>query len=149
MWEKILILLLLILVSTYQTSKAIENSAFPKWINELHANAIKTLQTKVNISYTNMRDPFEEGKYFVFCLKGEGSLKKVPDPFEAMHKMFSSNGWKYIVKYQADGHGGSSFAYENGNYFCNISVDTDSSCDDGETGHVPSKFWFEIYCREK
>jgi len=147
--KKILILIFLILVSTNKTSNAIENLEFPKWINELHSNAIKTLQVEVNLSYINLPDRLEEGKYFVFCLKGEGSLKKVTDPFETMHKMFSSNDWKHILKYDADGHGSSSFAYKKGNYFCNISVGIDSSCDDEETGHVPSKFWFEIYCREK
>jgi len=147
--KKILIITLLILVSIIKISKAVENSEFPKWINELHSNAVKTLQVKVNISHINLPDSIEEGKYFVFCLKGEGKLKTIPDPFEAMHKMFSSNGWKCIIKYDADGPGSSSFAYEKGNYFCNILVETDSNCDDEETGHVPSKFRFEIYCREK
>ena len=30
-----------------------------------------------------------------------------------------------------------------------ISIQIDSSCDDEEEGHVPSEFWFDIYCREK
>ncbi len=140
----ILKIILLILLSIYQTSNAVEITEFPKWINELRLNANKTLQTEVKIFNTNIPDRLKEGTYFVFCLKGEGSLKKVPDPFQTMHKMFSSKGWVYIARYQADGHGSSSFAYEKGNYFCNIYVTVDSSCDDEETGHVPSKFWFEI-----
>jgi len=35
-----------------------------------------------------------------------------------------------------------------GKYFCLISVEIDSSCDDEEAGHIPSEFWFTIYCRE-
>ena len=149
--KKILVLGIIVWLpfSIHQRCKAAENREFPKWINELRLNAGKTLQTEVSVSRVNVPDPFGEGKYFLLCLKGEGSLKKVQDPIETVHRMFSSKGWKYIVKYQADGHGSSSFAYERGNHFCNIYVDTDSSCDDEETGYIPSRFWFEIYCREK
>lgn len=149
--KKIVILKIILLIpfSIQQTCKAAENTEFPKWINELRLNANKTLLTEVNVSRVNIPDRLKEGKCFLFCLKGDGSLKKVHAPIETTHKMFSSNGWKYIVEYQADGHGSSSFAYEKRNYFCNISVGIDSSCDDEETGHVPGKFWFEIYCREK
>jgi hypothetical protein len=133
----------------YQTSNAVENTAFPKWIYELRLNANKILQTEVNMSNINIPDRLKEGTYFVFFLKGEGSLEKIEDPFKTMDKMFSSKDWVYIAEYQADGHGSSSFAYEKGNYFCNVYVTVDSSCDDEETGYVPSKFWFEIYCREK
>lgn len=145
----ILKIILLILFSIHQVCRAAENTEFPKWINELRLNANRTLQTEVNVFNIKMPDHLKEGKYFLFCLKGEGGLEKVHDPFEAMDKMFSSRGWRYILEYQADGHGSSSFGYEKGNYFCNIYVNIDSSCDDEETGHVPSKFWFEIYCREK
>ncbi|MDO9635144.1 MAG: hypothetical protein Q7J05_08950, partial [Paludibacter sp.] len=126
-----------------------ENTEFPKWVNELRLNASKTLQTEVIATHINIPDNFREGKYFAFCLKGEGSLEKVINPFETIDKMFSSNDWKSILEYQADGHGSSSFAYEKGNYFCNIFVNIDSSCDDEKTNHIPSKFWIEIYCREK
>lgn len=145
--KKIFILnfILLILLSC----KTEENTEFPKWINELRLNASKTLQTELNATHINIPDDFRERKYFVFCLKGKGNLEKAIDPFETIAKMFSSNGWKYIAEYQADGHGSSSFAYEKGNYFCNIFVNIDSSCDDEKTNHIPSKFWVEIYCREK
>jgi hypothetical protein len=96
-----------------------------------------------------LSDNLEEGKYFTFCLKGNGSLGKTSDPFERMERMFSASNWRYIAKYQADGHGSSSFAYEKGNRLCNIYVNIDSSCEDEETGHVPSEFWFEIYCRDE
>jgi hypothetical protein len=141
----ILNILVLILLSC----KAAENTEFPQWINELRLNTSKTLQTEVNAIHINIPDDFREGENFVFCLKGEGSLEKVMDPFETIDRMFSSNGWKDIAEYQADGHGSSSFAYEKGDYFCNIFANIDSSCDDEETGHIPGKFWVEIYCREK
>jgi hypothetical protein len=124
------------------------NSEFPKWINELSSNASKTLQTQVNATRINLPDNLREGKYFVFRLKGEGSLEKVKDPFETINKMFLSDGWKYVAEYQADGHGSSSFGYEKGNYLCNIFVNIDSS-DNDKPNHKPSKFWIEIYCREK
>lgn len=142
-------LLLLVSVSTNKASKAAGTPDFPNWIKELHSSAVKTLQVEVSMSHTNLPDRLAEGKYFVFCLKGEGRLEKVADPCETMRQMFASSGWKHILEYDADGHGSSSFAYRKGNYLCNISVETDSSCDDEETGHVPSKFWFEIDCREK
>ena len=138
-----------ILLAIHQMCGAAEDTELPKWINELRLNSSKTLRTEINVFNIKMPDPLKDGKYFLFCLKSEGSLDKVHDPFEAMHKMFSSSGWRYVLEYQADGHGSSSFAYEKGNYFSNIYVNIDSSCDDEETGHVPSKFWLEIYCREK
>jgi hypothetical protein len=145
--RKIIILniLLLILISC----KTADNTEFPKWINELRLNVSKTLQTEVKADHIKIPDDFREQKYFTFCLKGENSLEKVIDPFKAVDKMFSSNGWKYIVEYQADGHGGTSFAYKKGDYFCNIFINIDSSCDDEKTNHIPNKFWIEIYCREK
>ena len=147
--KKIFILIFLILTLIYQAGKAEENSDCPKWINELHLKIIKTFKTEVSISKVKLPDNLEEGKCFVFCLKGNGILKNIPDPFETMEKMFSADGWKYIPRYQADGHASSSFAYEKGSCFCNTYVNIDSSCNDEERGYVPSKFWFEIYCREK
>jgi hypothetical protein len=144
--RKILILYILLLILF--SCKTAENTEFPKWINELSANASKTLQTQVNVTHINLPDNLREGKYFVFSLKGAGSLEKVKDPFETINKMFLSDGWTYVAEYQADGHGSSSFGYEKGNYFCNIYVNIDSSDDDREN-HTPSKFWIEIYCREK
>lgn len=131
------------------TAGALENSEPPTWITECRSRMAKTFQTEVKLSRVHELDHLDEGKCFVFCLKGEGSLKKVPDPFAVMHKSFASANWKYIERYQADGHGSSSFAYRKENAFCNIFVNIDSDCDDEETGHRASKFWFEIYCREK
>ncbi len=130
-----------------RTGKAGENTGFPLWINNLQFSATKTLQTEVKVSHSNVTDPFEEGKYFIYCLTGTGNLEQVEDPFVAMNKLFSSEGWKYIAEYQADGHGSSSFAYKKAYGLCNIFVTIDSSCDDEEEGHIPSKFWVEIYCR--
>ncbi len=65
----ILKIILLILLSIYQTSNAVEITEFPKWINELRLNANKTLQTEVKIFNTNIPDRLKEGTYFVFCLK--------------------------------------------------------------------------------
>ena len=129
--------------------KTAENSEFPGWINELRSIAGKTVQIEVNVTNIDIPDGLREGKYFVYNVKGEGSLEKINDPFETINNMFLSDGWKYVAKYQADGHGSSSFGYEKENYFCNIYVNIDSSDDDNETNHKPSKFWFEIYCREK
>lgn len=143
------ILLILIMALMHHASKAADNSEFPKWVHELRSVAIKTFQTEVNVSHVKLSDNLEEGKYFTFCLKGNGSLLKTSDPFETMERMFSASNWRYIARYQADGHGSSSFAYEKGNRLCNIYVNIDSSCDDEETGHVPSEFWFEIYCRDE
>jgi hypothetical protein len=66
-----------------------------------------------------------------------------------MDELFFSDGWMPNERYQADGHGSSSFAYEKEKYLCLISVTIDSSCDDEEEGHIPNEFWFDIYCREK
>ena len=141
--------LFLVLALIPQASKAASNPEFPQWINELRSVTMKTFQTEVIVSPVKLPDALEEGRTFTVCLKGHGSLRNIPDPFEAMQRMFSMNSWRYVPRYQADGHGSSSFAYEKGNHLCNIHVNTDSSCDDEETGHVPSEFWLEIYCREK
>jgi hypothetical protein len=143
------ILLFLFLAVMHQASKAADISKSPKWIHELHSIASKTFQTEVSVSQVKLPDSLEDGKYFMFYLKGNGSLRRIPDPFGTMERMFSASNWRYVPRYQADGHGSSSFAYEKGNCLCNISVVTDSSCDDEETGQVPSEFWFEIYCRDK
>jgi hypothetical protein len=129
-----------------QNGNAESNPEFPQWINALGADTMKTLQTKVSVSSVKLPDALEEERLFTFCLKGHGSLKNIPDPFKALERMFFKNNWKYVPRYQADGHGRSSFAYEKENHFCNIQVNTDSSCDDEETGYVPSQFWFEINC---
>ncbi|MFC1565322.1 hypothetical protein ACFL4B_00015 [Candidatus Neomarinimicrobiota bacterium] len=145
--RKILILNILLLILF--SCKTVENTKFPNWIDELRLNVSKTLHTEVNISHIKITDNITEGKYFIFCLKGKSDLEKGIDPFEKIDEMFSSSGWKYIAKYQADGHGSTSFAYEKGDYFCNIFINIDSSCDDEKTKHIPSKYWFEIFCREK
>ena len=147
--KRIPILLILILVLMHPAGKAAGNSEFPKLIDDLHSIATKTFRTEVSASAVKLPDRIEEGKSFTFCLKGQGGLEDIPDPFEAMEKMFCMNGWRYVPAYQADGHGSSSFAYEKGNRLCNIHVNIDSGCDDEETGHIASEFWFEIYCREK
>lgn len=147
--KRIPILLILILVLMHSAGQAAGNSEFPKLIDELHSMAAKTFRTEAGASAVKLPDRMEAGRSFTFCLKGQGSLEDIPDPSEAMESMFCMNGWRYVPAYQADGHGSSSFAYEKGNHLCNIHVNIDSSCDDEETGHVPSEFWFEIYCREK
>ncbi|HRV45135.1 MAG TPA: hypothetical protein P5208_07505, partial [Smithellaceae bacterium] len=143
------ILLILILAFLPQVSEAANKSTFPKWVHELRSVVVKTFRTEVHVSHVKLPDPLEKGKHFTFCLKGNGSLGKTSDPFETMERMFSAHAWRAVPRYRADGHGSSSFAYEKGNRLCNIYVTIDSSCDDEETGHVPSKFWFEIYCRDE
>ncbi len=147
--KRIPILLILILISMHPAGKAAGDSEFPEWIDELHSIAAITFRTQVGASAVKLPDRIEDGRSFTVCLKGQGGLEDIPDPFAAMERMFCMNGWRYVPVYQADGHSSSSFAYEKGNHLCNIHVNIDSSCDDEETGHVPSEFWFEIYCREK
>lgn len=140
---------LLILIVVHQTYAVAGNANLPKWVNDLHLKINQTFQIQAKTSSVKEPDRIEQNAYFSFCLQGNGSLEKVTDPFEEMNKLFLSDGWKTNERYQADGHGSSSFAYEKEKYLCLISVTIDSSCDDEEHGHVPSKFWFEIYCREK
>ena len=139
---------LLILVLIHQTCAVAAEKNFPQWVKELQARINQTFQLQAKVSVVKEPDPFEKDKYFSFHLKGNGNLDKVPDPFERMEKLFLAAGWKTNDRYQADGHGSSSFAYEKDKTFCLISIQIDSSCDDEEEGHVPSEFWFDIYCRE-
>ena len=125
-----------------------EEIDLPPWVDKLQSKVGRSFHTKVEISRINELDYIERKKYPVIRLQGEGSLKKVSDPFEVMRMLFISNGWKEDWKYGADGHGSSSIAYRKGNCFCIVSVRIDSNCDDDETGHVPSVFWFSIDCRE-
>lgn len=128
---------------------AAEMQYIPQWVNEVRSNVSCAFHTTVKMSLTNRRDHVDGKEYSVFRLHGEGSLKKVSDPFEATRKLFpAANGWKEDLQYAADGHGSSSFAFRKETYFCIASVWIDSSCDDDETGHVPSVFWFSIDCRE-
>jgi hypothetical protein len=143
------VLLILVLALMYPASKAADSSEFPKWIHELRSVAVKTFHTEISMYHVKLPDSLAEGKYFTFCLKGNVSLGKTSDPFATMERMFSASNWRYIPRYQADGHGSSSFAYKKGKHLCNIHVNIDSSCDDEETGHIPSEFWFEIYCRDE
>ncbi len=140
---------LLISIVVYQTGAVAADKNLPRWISELQVRVNQTFYIQAKVSVVKEPDPLEKGKYFSFRLKGEGSLNNVSDPFERMERLFLADGWKTNDRYQADGHGSSSFAYEKDKYFCLISVQIDSSCDDEEEGHVPSEFWFEIYCREK
>lgn len=138
---------MLILALIHQVGGAAGGSDFPEWIHELRAVAVKTFRVEIDASNVKLPDNLEEGKHFVFCLKGNGSLAETPEPFETMHRMFSTNGWRSIKRYQADGHGSTSFAYEKSDRVCNIFISVDSSDDDEETGHIPSEYRFEIYCR--
>lgn len=142
------IVLLLTVLSAQRMCLAAEIQDLPQWVNELRSNAGQAFHAKVKTSLTNQQDYIEGKEYSVLQLQGEGSLKKVSDPFMVMRKLFLSNGWKEDLQYAADGHGSSSFAYRKETYFCIASVLIDSGCDDEETGHVPSKFWFSIDCRE-
>ena len=137
------------LISVHQTCSAGENKNVPKWVNELQSRISRACHVQVKTSSLWEPDYITPNEYFSFRLRGNGYLDKVPDPFEKMDKLFLSDGWRTNERYQADGHGSSSFAYEKGKYLCLISVQIDSACDDEEVGHVPSEFWFTIDCREK
>jgi len=132
------------------TYSAAEIQAIPRWVTEVRSNASRAFHTMVKTSLTNRRDHVDGKEYSVFRLHGEGSLTKVSDPFWVMRKLFpAANGWKEDLQYAADGHGSSSFAFRKETYFCIASVRIDSSCNDDETGHVPSVFWFSIDCRDQ
>ena len=120
----------------------------PPWVNEMRSNANRAFHAKISISSADKRDYIDGKEYEIVQLKGEGSLKDVSDPFMVMRKLFLSNGWDKDLRYAADGHGSSSIAYRKHNYFCIVSVRIDSSCDDDEAGHVASRFWISIDCRE-
>ena len=143
------ILFTLAVLAIQITYLAAEIQSIPQWVNEVRSNVSRAFLTTVKMSLANRRDHVDGKEYSVFRLHGEGSLRKVSDPFEAMRKLFPvANGWKEDLQYAADGHGSSSFAFRKETYFCIASVWIDSSCDDDETGHVPSVFWFSIDCRE-
>jgi len=140
---------ILILIAFNQTGAFAGNTDFPAWISKLSLRISQTYQTPVKISSVREPDKVEKDAYFSFSVQGNGSFKQVPDPFETMHNLFLSDSWIANMRYDADGHGGSSFAYEKENRICLISVAIDSACDDTEKGHTPSKFWFTILCRER
>ncbi len=138
----------LILLVAQMTCLAAEIQDIPRWVKELQSNASRVFHTEVKLSSTNIRDHLNGKDYIALRLQGEGSLGNIPNPFEVMGTLFLSNGWREDLHYAADGHGSSSIAYRKGPLFCVTSVQIDSGCDDEETGHVPSKFWFSIDCRE-
>lgn len=142
------IVLSLTVLSAQITCLAAEIQELLQWVNELQSNAGQAFHATVKTSRTNQRDYIDGKEYSVLRLQGEGSLKKITDPFMVMRRLFLSNGWKEDLQYAADGHGSSSIAYRKETYFCIASVRIDSGCDDEETGLVPSKFWFSIDCRE-
>ena len=143
------IILLLILPAIQITYLGAEIKDLPPWVNTMRSNVCRIFHTTVKTSLTSRRDHVDKKEYSVFRLHGEGSLKKVSDPFETIRQLFpAANGWKEDLQYAADGHGSSSFAFRKETYFCIASVWIDSSCDDDETGHVPNVFWFSIDCRE-
>ena len=138
----------LILLTAQITYLSAENRDFQHWMNELRSNASRIFQAEIRTLYAKEGERVDARKQNQFRLQGEGSLKKVPDPFALMHKLFLPNGWLEDLHYAADGHGSSSTAYRKETNLCITSVTIDSSCDDQETGHVPSKFWFSIDCQE-
>jgi hypothetical protein len=143
------IISLVILIAVHRTYVFSGNTGFPEWVNEMQSKINQTFHIHAKTSSVREPDRIKPNEYFSFCIQGNGYLHEVSDPFEAMEKLFLSDGWKTIERYQADGHESSSFAYEKEKHFCLISVAIDSACDDEGEGHVPSKFWFEVYCREK
>ena len=143
------ILFSLAALSIQTTYLAAEIEGIPQWVNEVRSNVSRAFHTTVKTALTNRRDHLDRKEYRVFRLHGQGSLKKVSDPFETMRKLFpAANGWKEDLQYAANGHGSSSFAFRKETYFCIASVWIDSSCEDDETSHVPSVFWFSVDCRE-
>lgn len=143
------IITLLIFLLTIQTPYlGAEIKNLPSWVDELQSNVAQVLHTTIECSPVNTRDYVAGKEHTAIRLQGQGSLKEISDPFELIQKMFLSKGWKQDWRYAADGHGSSSIAYRKGNHFCMVSIWTDSSCDDEDSEHVASVFWFYLDCRE-
>lgn len=85
-------LLSLVLLLIYQAGNANDNAEIPQWIQQLHSVVAESLQAEVTTSPARLPDRIAKGKTFVFCLKGNGSLEKIPDPFEAMEGIFRAKG---------------------------------------------------------
>jgi len=139
---------LLTLIVVHQLYADTGYTNYPRWFKELHHKINDTFHIQARATYVKELDHIDQYKYYSFCLTGNGYLEIVPDPFDQMDMLFISNGWRANERYQADGQGSSSFAYEKRNCFCLISIAIDSACDDEETGHNPSEFLFTIFCRE-
>ncbi len=119
----------------------VHESDLPIWARELLRKITYAFHLQALVSEkTNV---FEGSDFLPFCIHGEGSLIRIPDPVAKMREFFRLNSWKENDRYAADGQGSSSFAYEKGKYHCRILVKSD------EAGIVPRRFGFEIYCREK
>lgn len=138
--------LLLVLTGTHSGCLSSNSLSLSPWIKDLRSATARVLKTEVRVGLTIERDNIEEKDYPVVRLEGEGSL--VVEPFSEIKKMFVADGWVEDTDYTADSHGSGSFAYRKGHQFCIILIDTDSSCDDEETGHIPGKFEFSIDCRD-
>ena len=140
---------LVILGAAYPVNAWAGYTGFPEWVQRLQSQMNQAFHIQAKISSAREPDRIHPDEYFSSCIEGHGSLEKTPGPFEEMDTVFLADGWKPNEQYQADGHGSSSFAYEKEKYLCLISVGIDSACDDEEVGHVPSEYWFTIYCKEK
>lgn len=122
-------------------SGKIFESDLPVWVRELTGRMNYTFSLLTQIS--ERPDISEENVYLPFCIKGTGSLVRTPDPIGKMHDFFLLNGWKASDRIVSDRHGSALFAYEKEKHHCRILFEID------ETGIVPRKFGFEIYCREE
>ncbi|MFO7963820.1 MAG: hypothetical protein R6U50_07860 [Desulfobacterales bacterium] len=121
---------------------------FPDWVEKLAFRCQQRLLTPVTIERLSVNDPDYAENAGVYRIKGEGELRKVPDPFVILHGIFASKDWHPDARQLADGHGSSSFVYTGSGRSCRIFIWTDSACENDAIGHHPTLFWFAVDCRE-
>jgi hypothetical protein len=141
------IIVLFIAMAVPATCSLALSADYPKWVEALRLKVDRTFSVKAAVRSVSEPDRLAPGKTFSFMLQGKGFLSRIPDPFDEMDKLFRSDGWVRIERYQADGHGSSSFGFQKDERFCVVSVAIDSVCDDDEQGRVPCELQFDIYCR--
>ena len=108
---------LAILVAVYPVNACAGDTGFPEWVQKLQSQMNQAFHIQAKTSSAREPDRIGPNTYFSICIQGGGYLEITPDPFEEMDKVFLSDGWKTNERYQADGHGSSSFAYERKNTF--------------------------------
>ena len=117
------------------------------WQEELRNSLAQAFQTSVEKTYVDSLDYRKDREYPVARFTGEGSLKKVPNPYKVANDLFLSDGWIEVLEYMAEKAGSLSRAYQKGDKLCMASVSLDVRDSDDESDHVMSIFWFTMDCR--
>ena len=118
------------------------------WLDTLQAELSHKFKSNIRRSQVENVDHLERKPFQATRFEGEGFLRENADPFKTLTDFFVVRGWMEDWRYLADKHGGTSTAYRKGKYFCITSVDVDSSDDDEFEGHIPSRYWISLVCRE-